>query len=165
MRHSDTTQCTYREYNAIVLITILSDYIIPQITSYILPCTHMYGMTHQKALKTGIIAAILLVAAILTTTTTTATNVQAQVTHAKDAGWNQAKNDKQDGDSFNDTCPGNFDDGQCGWYKIGYNAGWAATEFLHDNDKQRDFDYNRDSNGNSNNNNEQPKRTIGGNDD
>jgi len=37
----------------------------------------MYGMTHQKALKTGIIAAILLVAAILTTTTTTATNAQA----------------------------------------------------------------------------------------
>ena len=43
---------------------LLSDYIIPQITSYILPCT---GMTHQKALNTGIIASILLVAAILTT--------------------------------------------------------------------------------------------------
>ena len=37
----------------------------------------MYGMTHQKVLKTGIIASILLVAAILTTTTTMATNVQA----------------------------------------------------------------------------------------
>ena len=77
MRHSDTTQCTYQEHNASVLITILSDYIIPQITSYILPCIHIYGMTHQKVLKTGIIASILLVAAILTTTTTTATNVQA----------------------------------------------------------------------------------------
>jgi hypothetical protein len=39
----------------------------------------MYGMTHQKALKTGIIASIVLVAAILTTATTTATNAQAVV--------------------------------------------------------------------------------------
>ena len=67
MRHSDTAQCTYQEHNAIVLITILSDYIILQITSYILPCIHMYGMTHQKVLKIGIIAVILLVTVILTT--------------------------------------------------------------------------------------------------
>ena len=67
MRHNDTTQCTYQEHNAIVLITILSDYIILQITSYILPCIHMCGMTHQKVLKIGIIAVILLVTVILTT--------------------------------------------------------------------------------------------------
>ena len=65
MRHSDTTQCTYQEHNAIVLITILSDYIILQITSYILPCIHTCGMTHLNF--SGIIAVILLVTVILTT--------------------------------------------------------------------------------------------------
>ena len=37
----------------------------------------MYAVPCQKALKTGIIAALLLVTVILTTTTTSATNVQA----------------------------------------------------------------------------------------
>lgn len=100
-------------------------------------------MDCTKALKSGIVAVTLLAIAI----SMTQQQAQAQVTHAKDAGWNQAKNDKQDGQSFNDTCPGNFNDAQCGWYKIGYNAGWAATGFLHDNDKPRDFDYDRNSNG------------------
>ena len=50
-----------------MLITILSDYIILQIISYILPCIHMYGMTHQKALKTGIIVATLLLTVSLAT--------------------------------------------------------------------------------------------------
>ena len=67
MRHSDTTQCTYQEHNAIVLITILSDYIILQITSYILPRIHTYDVAYQTAPKTGIIAVILLVTVILTT--------------------------------------------------------------------------------------------------
>lgn len=65
--HSDTTQCTYQEHDSIALITILSDYIILQITSYILPCTHIYDVAYQTALKTGIIAVILLVTVILTT--------------------------------------------------------------------------------------------------
>jgi len=93
-----------------------------------------------KALKGGIIAATLLVVAISITQ-----QVQAQVTHAKDAGWIQARNDKQGGQSFNDTCPGNFDDAQCSWYKIGYNGGWAATGILHDNDREREFDYDRNN--------------------
>ena len=50
-----------------MLITILSDYIILQITSYILPCTRIYDVAYQTAPKTGIIAVILLVTVILTT--------------------------------------------------------------------------------------------------
>ena len=50
-----------------MLIPILSDYIILQITSYILPCIHIYDVAYQRAPKTGIIAVILLVTVILTT--------------------------------------------------------------------------------------------------
>jgi len=131
MRHSDTTQCTYQEHNAIVLITILSDYIILQITSYILPYIHMYGMTHQKALKTGIIAAILLVAAILTTTTTTATNAQA-------TGYQQGKSDAQSGVN-DDTCPPRLsnDETACALYKADYARGYLAWKATHDGDSER----------------------------
>jgi hypothetical protein len=80
MRHSDTTQCTYQEHNAIVLITILSDYIILQITSYILPCIHMYGMEYQKALKSRTIVATLLVTVRL------ATQQLAQAQQSQDRG-------------------------------------------------------------------------------
>jgi hypothetical protein len=166
MRHSDTTQCTYQEHNAIVLITILSDYIIPQITSYILPCIHMYGMTHQKVLKTGIIAAILLVAAILTTTTTTATNVQAQSDrdanpgdNAWKAGWKEGKNDYLNGDERAYDCSSDMGDSYCEAYRTGYGIGW---------DKQADLGRApgsdpRGDNGDDGESNETPKRTIGGN--
>ena len=50
-----------------MLIPILSDYIILQITSYILPCTRIYDVAYQRAPKPEIIAVILLVTVILTT--------------------------------------------------------------------------------------------------
>ena len=91
----------------------------------------MYGMTHQKVLKTGIIAAILLFAAILTTTTTTATNVQA-------TGYEQGKSDAQSG--FNDdTCPPSLsnDETACGLYKVDYARGYLAWKATHDSDTDR----------------------------
>ena len=97
----------------------------------------MYGMTHQKALKTGIIASILLVAAILTTTTTTATNVQAssdRVVKSNDdavsAGWKEGKNDYLNGDAKEYECSSDNTDTYCGLYRMGYNQGWNAQADL-----------------------------------
>jgi hypothetical protein len=138
------------------LIVLLSDYIIPQITSYILPCTHMYGMTHQKALKTGIIAAILLVAAILTTTMTT--NVQASddcrdkpfpqdiacglgnAATGYDTSYSDGKNAGANGRSSG--CPQSDSmSGYCLGWKDGYNDG---------SDARRDME--KETGGNNNDN-------------
>ena len=105
----------------------------------------MYDMAHQKALKTGIIAAILLVTVILTA------QQQTYATAAAEDGYQQGSNDHNDGKSFNDTCPSSANDAQCALYKGGYTTGWAATEVLHGNDQPRN-DYNFDENDNDNDN-------------
>ena len=164
-----------------MLIPILSDYIIPQITSYILPCAHMYGMTHQKALKTGIIAAILLVAAILTTTM--ATNVQASNNNdcaekeifgellcgANEAisGYNEGVSDGKraalDGES-NDCPQSNDASGYCLGFGSGWNRVTNAQETLNDANSNDDNDGNNnddDNNGNREDDGEfVPERVI-----
>ena len=84
----DTTQFTYTDLSLLRLMSTLSDYIIPQITIYILPCTHMYGMTHQKALKTGIIVATLLVTVSLVT--------QQQPVYSSSGAFDQGYQDGRD---------------------------------------------------------------------
>ena len=129
MRHIDTTQCTYQEHNAIVLITILSDYIIPQITSYILPCIHMYGMTHQKALKTGTIVAALLI------TVSLATQQQQPVqAGGLQDGQSEAEQDFR-GSNGQDKDPGCSPENgvdYCTAYKAGYESRWAHMWLSYD---------------------------------
>lgn len=129
MQHSDITQCTYQEHNASVLITILSDYIIPQITNYILPCIHMYGMTHQKVLKTGIIAAILLVTVILT-----AQQQQAQAVGGYQDGQSEAEQDfmRSNGQDKDPGCSPENGVNYCTAYKLGYEAKWAHMWLVFD---------------------------------
>jgi len=130
----------------------------------------MYGMTHQKALKTGIIAAILLVAAILTTTTTT--NIQASnncdekplfaelLCGGTDAlqGYNQGVSDGNkaglNGDSSD--CPqSDSASGYCIGWNTGYNKG---------SDDKKNYEENKDNDDNGNNEDDGvPKRTIGDN--
>ena len=167
---------------------LLSDYIIPQITSYILPCT---GMTHQKALNTGIIASILLVAAILTTTTTTATNVQASNNNdcaekeifgellcgANEAisGYNEGVKDGKQAalDSKSNDCPRSND---VSGYCLGFGSGWNkitnAQNDLNEANSNNDGDSNNNNNGNNGDDGEfvqprtidqTPKRVIGDN--
>lgn len=134
MRHSDTPQCTYIEHDSIALITILSDYIILQIACYILPCIHIYDMAHQKALKTGIVAAILLVTIILTTQQQPiqASNDRQQRSSddAVTAGWKEGKNDYLNGDANEYSCSSSMPDTYCSLYRMGYQQGWNAQESL-----------------------------------
>ena len=131
MRHSDTTQCTYQEHSAIVLITILSDYIILQITSYILPCIRMYGMEYQKALKSGIIVATLLV------TVSLATQQQSvySSSEAFDQGYQDGRDARLNDGSSQAYCDPNNNaqnpDAYCALYKSGYFAGWNAAGLLY----------------------------------
>jgi hypothetical protein len=129
MRHSDTTQCTYREYNAIVLISILSDYIILQITSYILPYIHMYGMTHQKALKTGTIVATLL----LTVSLATQQQQPVQASGLQD-GQSEAEQDfmRSNGQDKDPGCSPENGVDYCTEYKLGYETKWAHMWLVFD---------------------------------
>jgi hypothetical protein len=112
----------------------------------------MYGMTHQKALKTGIIAAILLVAAILTTTTTTTTNVQAS-DDCRDkpfpqdiaCGLGNAATGYDGANDRSSDCPQSDSmSGYCLGWKDGYNDG---------SDARRDMEKETGGNNNNNNNN------------
>jgi hypothetical protein len=56
-----------------------------------------------------------------------------------DAAWNAGKNDRMDGNSYNDTCPDELDsDAQCVSWKSGYAIGWNVEGGLHGNDRPRD---------------------------
>ena len=105
----------------------------------------MYGMTHQKALKTGIIAAILLVTVILT-----AQQQHAQASNSIDNGYKQGESDAKAGMEKNNTCPPSYDHTACVLYEQSYNAGYGAEKSIHDNDRPRNdytFDQNNDGSG------------------
>lgn len=94
----------------------------------------MYGMTHQKALKTGIIAALLLVTVILTTQQQPiqASNDRQESSSddAVTAGWKEGKNDYLNGDAREYSCSSSMPDTYCSLYRMGYDQGWNAQEGL-----------------------------------
>jgi hypothetical protein len=157
------------------LITILSDYIIPQITSYILPCIHMYDTTHQKTLKTGIIAAILLVTVILTTqqqpiqasddnddnNNCAGKPILAEILCGTDdalTGYNQGKADGKNAGLRGESnqCPQSND---VSGYCLGWGSGWIDGA-----DARKDMESLNGGNNNNNNNNNNNGNDNDGND-
>ena len=64
---------------------------------------------------------------------------QVQAQNVFQAGWNSGKNDRMDGNTFNDVCPSELtSDAQCVSYKGGYFGGWNTEGVLHGNDQPRD---------------------------
>jgi hypothetical protein len=95
----------------------------------------------NKQISAISLVVILAIATIAITTT----NVQA-----KSNGYNVGKNDRMDGNEYNDTCPddvsGHLD---CITYQAGYVLGWNAESITHGNDTPRDTEpdsSDRDSN-------------------
>jgi hypothetical protein len=138
----------------------------------------MYGMTHQKALNTGIIASILLVAAILTTTTTTATNVQASNNNDNSncsekevigellCGLDEAATGYTEGVKDGKQAALNRQSNECpqsddfSGYCLGFGSGWNKI-----NNAQNDLNEAKGNDGDNDNEddeNQTPKRTIGG---
>ncbi|MPZ06957.1 MAG: hypothetical protein GEU26_11185 [Nitrososphaeraceae archaeon] len=85
-------------------------------------------MAHQKALKTGIIAAILLVTVILATQQQPIQASNDREVNSNDdavsAGWKEGKNDYLNGDAKEYECSSNNPDTYCKWYRNGYEQGW-----------------------------------------
>ncbi len=93
----------------------------------------MYGMTHQKALKTGTIVAALLITVSLAT--------QQQPVYSSSGAFDQGYQDGRDA-RLNDGssqayCDPNNNaqnpDAYCALYKSGYFAGWNAAGLLYGN--------------------------------
>ena len=90
----------------------------------------------QKSFKSKNIQLLVLVLSVLAVLLTQ----QIQQAYAQQPnGYNAGKNDRMDGNGFNDSCPeeasGHVD---CVAYKAGYFLGYNAEGALHGDDKPRD---------------------------
>jgi hypothetical protein len=55
----------------------------------------------------------------------------AQATSSWSQGCNAGRNDRQDGNAYNDYCPPDNPEGRCAIYQAGYFAGWHAYGLVH----------------------------------
>jgi hypothetical protein len=59
-----------------------------------------------------------------------------------DNGYQVGTNDAKAGMERNNTCPPDYDHGQCFWYQQGYNLGYTDEKILHGSDRPRNDDNN-----------------------
>lgn len=94
---------------------------------------------NQKNFKSKSIQLFVLALSVLAVLLTQQVQQANASTNVFNAAWNAGKNDRMDGNSYNDTCPDELtSDAQCVSWKSGYAVGWNVEGGLHGNDRPRD---------------------------
>jgi hypothetical protein len=100
---------------------------------------HLFMIRNEKSYKSRNIQLFVLVLSVLAVLLTQQVQQANASTNVFSAGWNAGKNDRMDGNSYNDTCPDELtSDAQCVSWKAGYGVGWNVEGGLHGNDQPRD---------------------------